>query len=39
MKLQEFYLIHFLGNSHFEDDTTENYLLFLPYLNIFKKDC
>ena len=34
MKLQGFDLNYFLGKSHFEDDGTQNYLVFQPVIRL-----
>ena len=36
-KLQAFDPTYFYGKSHFEDDTTQNYLVFQPMYRYFKK--
>ena len=38
-KLKSFELSYFLGRSHFEEDSTQNYLVFQPINTYFKKDC
>ena len=35
-KLETFYLIYFCGKSHFEDDGTQNWLVFQPIQSYFK---
>ena len=37
MKIHTFDSNYFRGKSHFEDDDTQNYLLFQPVLKYFKK--
>ena len=36
-KLKAFYLSYFKGKSHFEEDGTQNYLVFQPIYRYFKK--
>ena len=36
-QLKTFDLSYFLGKSHFEEDGTQNYLVFLPLKKYFKK--
>ena len=36
-KLEAFDSSYFCGKSHFEDDSTQNYLVFLPSCEYFKK--
>ena len=35
-KLKTFYLSYFIGKSHFEEDGTQNYLVFQPLNKYFK---
>ena len=35
-KLKTFDLGHFIGKSHFEEDGTQNYLVFQPIIKYFK---
>ena len=35
-KLKTFYLCYFIGKSHFEEDGTQNYLVFQPLNKYFK---
>ena len=35
-KLKTFDLNYFIGKSHFEEDGTQNYLIFLPIIKYFK---
>ena len=35
--METFHSIHFCGKSHFEDDDTQNYLVFQPTQRYFKR--